>query len=219
MSMEEKIIEHLKNKYNPSAIMLHGSRAIGKAREHSDWDFLMLFHELPKPPDFREIVNGQNIEVISLSADISDDGVINEMGTKLQNARLVFDSESNGDRVLKAAKAHYAKGFSWPDTWPNGPKLFMASKIDGMGDYVGEPEIFQKYLGTFYERALNYWYQVLHKKFSQPVYLAVETIKDKDPEYFAHLSALASSSVTNQEKIDHAQKIHGKLFGFSNQKN
>jgi len=72
--------------------------------------------------------------------------------------------------------------------------------------------LFQKYLGTFYERALNYWYQVLHKMFSQPVYLAVETIKNEDPEYFLHLSALASPSVTNQDKIEHAQKIHAMLF-------
>jgi len=212
MNMEEKIIEYLKNKYSPSAIILHGSRAIGRAREHSDWDFLMLFHELPKPPDFREMVDNQNIEVISLKSDISEDKIISEMGTKLQNARVVFDVNSHGERVLNAAKKHYTKGFSWPDTWPNGPKLFMESKIDGMSDYVDEPEIFQKYLGTFYERALNYWYQVLHKMFSQPVYLAVETIKNEDPEYFLHLSALASPSVTNQDKIEHAQKIHAMLF-------
>lgn len=212
MSMEEKIIEYLRKKYSPSAIILHGSRAIGKAREHSDWDFLMLFHELPKPPDFRELVDDQNIEVISLKVDISGENVINEMGTKLQNARVVFDEENHGERVLNAAKSHYTKGFSWPDTWPKGPKLFMASKIDGMNDYVDEPEIFQKYLGTFYERALNYWYQVLHKKFSQPVYLAVEKIRENDPEYFAHLSALASSSVSNQDKIKHAQKLHELLF-------
>ena len=124
----------------------------------------------------------------------------------------MFDTDGQGVRVLNAAKKHYAKGFSWPDTWPNGPKLFMANKIGAMSDYVDEPEIFQKYLSTFYERALNYWYQVLRKKFSQPVYLAVETIKNDGPEYFAHLSALASLSVTNQGKIDHAQKIHAMLF-------
>jgi len=41
--MQEIITSHLIETYEPDAIILHGSRARGKAREHSDWDFILLY--------------------------------------------------------------------------------------------------------------------------------------------------------------------------------
>ena len=57
--MKEKLVEYLKEKYNPVAIVLHGSRANGNAREHSDWDFVVFTTSDMNP--YREVVFGTNI--------------------------------------------------------------------------------------------------------------------------------------------------------------
>jgi predicted nucleotidyltransferase len=48
MDKKDKIATYLKDKYDPEALILHGSRAAGQATEHSDWDIFMLdTQELP----------------------------------------------------------------------------------------------------------------------------------------------------------------------------
>lgn len=211
--MEEKLVAYLEEKYRPSAIILHGSRAIGRERARSDWDFVILCDPVPDPPDFRAIVQEQNIEVMSLGTALADEAIVAETGTALQHARVVLDTDDRGARVMETARVHFAKGFAWPAGWPEGPNLFMASRIDGMRDHIDEPEIFLKHLGTFYARALNFWFQILHGEFSQPVYLALEIIAKRDPAYLSHLCMLASPDTTSREKISHAEALQGRIFG------
>ncbi len=47
--MKEKLIEFIKEKYKPVAIVLHGSRVNGYSREHSDWDFVIFTKENVNP--------------------------------------------------------------------------------------------------------------------------------------------------------------------------
>jgi len=61
MDIEQKLVDYLKAKYSPLAILIHGSRASGFAREHSDWDFAILVDKDTQVD--REIIDGANIEV------------------------------------------------------------------------------------------------------------------------------------------------------------
>ena len=52
ISSLNEIIEELKEKLTASlvAVVLFGSRARGEAHEHSDWDVLIIAHDLPNLP-------------------------------------------------------------------------------------------------------------------------------------------------------------------------
>ena len=54
--MEQKLTQYIIEKYSPLAVLLHGSRASGNERPHSDWDFAILVNEDIKVE--REIVDG-----------------------------------------------------------------------------------------------------------------------------------------------------------------
>ena len=72
--MQEGIVNHLKEIHKPDAIILHGSRARGKEREHSDWDFIFLYNNATDVKNGRELYRNQNIEfsVHSLANNIED---------------------------------------------------------------------------------------------------------------------------------------------------
>jgi predicted nucleotidyltransferase len=209
--MKEKIVEQLKEKYRPVAIILHGSRANGMAREKSDWDFFLLFDSEKTPGNFREVVDGQNIEVQSVTLPVGD--ILDAFGTKLIGAQVLFENEEEGTKSLEDARAFYSKGFTAPESWPDGPNLLMRGKVDGMKDYVDTPALFYKYFSNFYPRALDYWYTVLHGEYSKPAYLALPEIQKRDPEYYDLIVQFANPETSLAEKAKTAEEIHQKLFG------
>lgn len=206
----KKIIEILKDKYNPTTILLHGSRASGNEHKGSDWDFIFLYETKDNPGSFRELVEGQNIEVQSVILPVEN--ILDTFDTKLQHARVVFETESEGADLVAKAKELYSKGFEWTKTWPIGPKLWMRGRVDGMKDSVDSPEVFLRYFSQFYIRALNYWYFVLHKEYSQPVYIALPDIEKRDPKYRNLLKEISDLSKSNEERVSVAEDIMTHLF-------
>lgn len=212
---EEKIVEYLKNQYNPDAIILHGSRAINQGRPHSDWDFIFLFNTEPLAGDFREVVDGENVEVQSELLPIEEDKILDQIGLKLQNAKVLFEKENEGTELFTKARRVYEVGFQWPETWPNGPNLWMQGRIGGMKDNSDDSLLFYRYFCQFYPRAINDWFRVLHRQFPKPEYLALPHIQEEDLEYYVLLTELVDPSVTLEEKVSTAEKIRVKLFGES----
>jgi len=203
--MEEKLLSYIKENWNPASVILHGSRAYVREREHSDWDFICLFpDDAQNPGNFRALVEGQNIEIFSVTLPVRD--VLNTFGTKLRNARVLFDTNATGEKIFEDAQALYQKPYPWPSTWPEGPKLWMLGRLDGMRDAQNEPQQFLRYLGQFHQRALNYWYQIKQKEHSKPIYQALDEIREKDAEYFTYLEILGSMSNSPKEKLDAGEK-------------
>ncbi|MCA9388397.1 nucleotidyltransferase domain-containing protein [Candidatus Berkelbacteria bacterium] len=186
--MIKKLTEYLKEKYHPKAIILHGSRANGFARKHSDWDFILLGVERISA---RELVFEQNVEVLGLM-EFDEKELIRNL-EKFQSAKVVFDTGETGVALLAKARELLAKGFSWSVGWPQGPLLYMKSRVDGLVDNIDRPKVFMSHLGIFYSRSLDYWYLFRHN-YSKPVYLAVEEIQEKDPSFYKYISVLASAS-------------------------
>lgn len=54
----DTLIADLYEKYNPEAIILHGSHASGNAKEHSDWDVFVLLNDIHKKVS-TYVLNGQ----------------------------------------------------------------------------------------------------------------------------------------------------------------
>lgn len=208
--MQDAIIDHLREKYKPDAIILHGSRARGKEREHSDWDFIFLYNSPGQGCNGREMFNNQNIEFSSHAIPVND--IEEEFSIKLRGAKVVYEAGTIGTDLLNEASMYYEQGVYWSAEKINNHRLWAQGRIDGMRDNIGNPLIFTKYFTDFYQKIFNYWYWILQHSHSQPVYVAVEEIERKDPEFYVLLKSFASSDSSLEEKVEIAEKIKSRLF-------
>ncbi|MES2215934.1 MAG: nucleotidyltransferase domain-containing protein [Patescibacteria group bacterium] len=211
MDKEKEITEYLKLKYNPVVILLHGSRAVGKNRPHSDWDIIMLFDSDVPRKGFREEVDGEDVEWKAFQLPIPDEKIIEIFDVYLQFAKILSERDSIGTNLLQKAILKYNEGPNLSAEIIKREKQFFEHKILGMKDDEGTPYMFLRHLSVLFNRASNLWFEILHNEFPKPFYLAVPIIQDKDPEYYRHLMALCSDNSSN-EKIASAHWIAGKLF-------
>lgn len=207
--MQTEIINHIKEIFQPDAIILHGSRARGKERLHSDWDIILLYSKHLEVKNGREMFKGQNVEYSVYILPLDD--IFEEFGTKLQGAKVLYEKDKLGTNLLKQAADYYAQGVHWPPEKVAGHNLWLQGRINGMKDNVDNPIVFEKYFTDFYGRIFNYWYWLLKNKHSQPIYIATEEIATTDPEYYDLIAKLISS-VTPVEKAEIAEEIGARLF-------
>ena len=92
MSIEkqQKIVEILREKYNPIAILLHGSRAVGKARSHSDWDIIMIIRDQIPRRQYRESIDGEDVEWKAFNIPKENDSIIDIFEVYLQFAKVLW---------------------------------------------------------------------------------------------------------------------------------
>lgn len=208
--MQEEIVNYLKAKYNPDVVILHGSRARKMEREHSDWDFILLYKSPTEHTNGRELYKEQNIELQIELLPIGDIEYV--FGTKLQDAKVLYEKGKEGTELLTEAQKSYAKGVQWSEKKRASHELWIQGRIDGMKDNVDRPEVFYKYFSDFYQRIFSYWYWILKKEYSQPIYIAVDEIVQKDPDYYDLVTRLIDSDVSLEEKVVTAKKIKDHLF-------
>lgn len=207
--MEQELITHLRQAFNPTAIILHGSRAVGKERPHSDWDICLLFasySELPKNGRF--FWKEQNVEYSCHKLPIAD--IEDQFGVKLQFGRVLYEHENEATELLQQAKTQYEKPLGWIDSQKDNHRLWMLGRLDGMRDTVDQPIIFERYASDFYARITNYWYLALYNTNPKPIYIAVEEIAATDPEYFKLIETFANG--THEQKLVAAEKIYERCF-------
>lgn len=66
--MKDLIVAHLIETYSPDTIILHGSRARGKERAHSDWDFILLY---TNPPNVKMVEFFMKIRILNFLSILS----------------------------------------------------------------------------------------------------------------------------------------------------
>ncbi|MEM9336733.1 MAG: nucleotidyltransferase domain-containing protein [Patescibacteria group bacterium] len=209
--MEQQIVEHMREQFNPLSIIIHGSRAVGRERPHSDWDFFLLYddaRELPK--NGRLIWNDQNIEFTHHQLPIKN--IEDEFGVKLQFGRLVYDENGEGAELVARAKEHYSQPAGWSETDDYNHRLWMKGRVDGMRDTLDQPLIFERYASDFYARITNYWYWAIHDSFPKPIYLALEEIAEKDPGHLALIEQFVEET-DRTKRFEAAEEIKRRCFG------
>lgn len=209
MQKEQMITQYLKNTYNPVAILLHGSRAAGMERTHSDWDVIMLFAGDVPRPGYREQVEEEDVEWKAYTLPITDDGIIKTVGTYLQFAKVLWEEEGVGSELLSRAQKEYAKG---PQIDMAREQLFFAHKIAGMEDDKSSPYMFMRHLARFFAAATDAWFLMLHHEYSKPFYIAMPRVEKEDPEYYSHLMTLCDDTATREAKIESARWLRQRLF-------
>ncbi len=208
--MQERIINHILEIYNPDAIILHGSRARNKEREHSDWDIILLFSKQTEVKNGREFFEGQNIEYSVHALPNAD--IFGVFGAKLQNAKVLFEKDNVGSSLLKEADLCYEQGVYWSQEKIDAHKLWIEGRIQGMADSVDNPLLFHKYFSDFYDRVYNYWYWLKQHKHSQPIYIATEEIAEKDPTFHRLLLLLFEDGTSTKAQVDICFRIRNHLL-------
>ena len=204
--MEKEITDYLLKKYEPLALVLHGSRATGKARENSDWDFV-IFVEVDTQTE-REIIGGQNVEVKDIKYPIEDSKIFDYCSLlRKENIKIIYDPKGIVSDVAQKASDYYAVPLDESLSEVSGHKAWFRSHLDGMIDYKNEQEAFFRKLGELYVRSIQYWFRFMHKTYMPQVYDSLPRIEKEDPEYFDLLKVLAGN-YSNDEKIEAGEKIY-----------
>src|SRR3989344_2829024 len=103
MSKKEKIIEYLKEKYHPKAMLLHGSHATGNERPHSDWDIFLLFDKIPEQNRDRAMIGGEDVEWKGFQLPIPSDQILKNFYVYLQSAKVLWEEGNVGSELLERA--------------------------------------------------------------------------------------------------------------------
>ncbi len=210
--MQEKLTQYIVEKYKPLAVLLHGSRANGNEREHSDWDFAILMDQ--KIETEREIIDGQNIEIRvlvlplpELNKENKDRWIVLREG----NVKVLFDPNEITKEIIQTITTFYNLPPQFSVTDISGHKAWFRSQLDGMIDYKDEQEAFFRKLSELYPRVIMYWFHFKRRTYMPQVYYSIPILKEEDPIYFKLLEILASNA-TNQEKINVAEEIYNIIW-------
>ena len=209
MLTEQKLTEYLVEKYHPVAIILHGSRASGKNRLHSDWDLVLLVND--DTPTEQAIIDGDAIDVEAFKTDIDDQGILKEIGSTFHSAKMLFDTDNIGNKFVERAQRLASAGFQLKPDEHNSRKSFLYRLLNRLIDAGNEHPIeFAYHFGNFLMRAVNYSFQI-NGQWSKSIYEAVEDIEKNNPELFKELK-LITSSISNSDKIESAKVIYRIIF-------
>ncbi len=203
MDIEQKILTHLQDKYNPEVVILHGSRAAQKNRENSDWD-LYVFTKTTIEGVSEEFA-GQSLDVHVVYLPLDGYDFIDLFGTTLVNAKILLDTDNFAKKLIEEAKEIYVQGRILTNAEFSNRKNYIFRLLQKLKGTVNKPLEFFYRLGSFYEIAVRYWFEV-QGKWSQPIYEALPTIQSEDSEYFGWLVML-SQNISEEIKMDVAQKI------------
>ena len=209
MNKQDKIVTYLKDKYDPQALILHGSRAAGQATEHSDWDIFML--DTQQLPSETGCKFGAELDVASkqLPIDTTQD-VESQFGCQLKQAEVLHDTNGVGKRILELAKALYADGFNATQKEIDDKKNNLRRTYYRLAER--SEHIAHLYRLDFVAYSTRYWYQILQNKWQDNFYFAFPRIKSEDPEYYDNLMTVLEGD-DNSEQLASARRVHKELFG------
>ncbi len=212
MNLEENILQHLLEKYNPWFIFLHGSRAVHKNRQDSDWDIYVFTKDTTKTGSATEVFEGYELDV-SLQVfpfEITKETLVATFGPTLQTAEILFDKNGDGKDFLNKAQLLYAEGRKLSDREIEDRKRRFARVLLRLKGSIHDDYEFFYHMTSFYPSIIRWWFE-LRGEWSKPIYLAMREIMSRDEEYYNHLSAIVRYG-DNHNKVVALEKIYKKLF-------
>lgn len=210
----ESLVEFLKKSYNPEAIILAGSRASGKYRKSSDWDFTILVKK--SPIERRQMVDGQYLDIRFIELPLPEDYELWTTWSPYKYNKIVLDNEEKlAQRIVENTNKAYQQGPKpLASVELQNRKQRLAKLVDKLFEITDDPELSMFYLGQMYfSIILRYWFE-LRQEWAVTVYEALPYIKDADPKYFESLSIIAGNS-SLLSKANAAKVIYEQLFNQS----
>ncbi|MDB5194733.1 MAG: polymerase subunit beta [Parcubacteria group bacterium] len=205
--MEEKIIDYIKNEYNPEVILLGGSRARGRETEKSDWDLFLLGSKKENGGflDFQ----GARLDVTFKKWPEENRPLTIPYGPLWPVKVLLDNSDGKLLQVLAKTEEDFGKGpltlyseavsgrFERLDSWRR--------KLEKYGD---NPMVEYFYAGFFYEIAIRLWFEVRNRWPLTPAE-AFPLIQSEDKGFYDLLASFMTSNP--KERIKFAEVILGNL--------
>jgi len=209
MNKQDKVVSYLKDKYDPKALILHGSRAAGQATEHSDWDiFVFDTQELPNETGRKF---GAELDIVSKQLPINTtQDVEDQFGCQLKHAEVLHDTGGVGKSILELAKDLYTDGFNVTQKEIDSKKNKLRRTYYRLAER--SEHIAHLYRLDFVAYSTRYWYQILQNEWQDNFYFAFPRIKSEDPEYYENLMTVLESD-NHPKRLASARWIHKELFG------
>ena len=212
-NLKKEIKEYLVNKYQPQAIILHGSRASDNYRPRSDWDlFVFVKEDGQNKKEAHEVYKEQALDVTLVSYPDISDAVLDKLVAVAHSIETLYEAEDSiGKKLVTEAEEKRSKGYTHSIEEKELMILDMYKDINNLTDLQENEGVFFFRLGRdFFRNALNGWFRVIRNEYSLPPYLSIPYIKKNDLEYYALLEVLWSDK-SNKEKADSAKLIFKKI--------
>lgn len=197
--MEQKIIDYIKDKYNPEVILLAGSRAKGKEKNNSDWDLFLLGPRNAKG-EFIEF-SGELLDITFKDWPEENKPLTIPYGPLLPTKVLLDNSNGKLQLLLAKTKEAFEKGPMY---------LYKESVLERFGKltrwqkkiekYHDNPMVEFFYAGIFYKFAIRIWFE-LQNKWSISPSEAIPYISDKDEKFFKLLNSFTIITSTKRPKL------------------
>ncbi len=207
---KQNLTNYLKEKYNPVAIVLHGSRANGHAQEHSDWDFLIFTRV--EVDAHREIKFGANIEIKHIHLPVPEEKIKDKLGFffRKENIEILYDPENVVPELLEKNETILREGNQFTEAERMARFAFLTSSLDRIKDNKENTLVVFAKKAEFYDRAVPAWFRFLHKEFRPSDYEALPRIKNEDPKFFNLLEKFTGAAA--DDSIVYGEKIIKHLF-------
>jgi len=212
-TLKKEIKEYLVNKYQPQAIILHGSRASDNYRPNSDWDFFVFVKEGEQnKKEACEIYNEQALDVVFVNYPNISEMFLNKLVAVSHSIETLYEIEEGvGEKIVKKAKETRAKGITLSKEEKELIIFTIYKSVNNLTDLQENDAVFFFRLGRdFFRQVLNGWFRVIKNEYSLPPYLSIPYIQKNDPEYYSLLEVLWSTK-SNKEKVDAAKLIFQKI--------
>lgn len=207
--MQEKIIEFIKAKYNPLAIILYGSRSTDVALQHSDWDILCVTNDQFTGDSFE--LDGESVDLDVIQYPIDTQEMLEKFDGTLQTAKILYDSYGIGNQLLNNIKAEYAKGRNLSDKKLNLRKQFLKRRFKKLQQSQDNQVLFTIHLGVFIEKATQAWYEIINNRWRTSLRSRLITIEREDPDFYISLNELSGSSDISA-KLTAAEQVLKKIL-------
>jgi hypothetical protein len=210
MGKKEKIVEHIKEIYNPVAMVLTGSRASKEFSLTSDWDFY-VFTDKEFEWGF-DSFEGEAIDISIEKYPVGDDFIFDTNYHPEQFLEVVFDM--SGGWLEDAVQRTRKKYLIGPEDisgneYQRLKKVMMRyiQKVESRKDLHGQSFY---YLGIYYQIALRLWFQFQNKWPLSP-HGALSFIEKNDSNFSKLLMGISESKDVDVQLVS-AKSIYGLLF-------
>ena len=209
MITEEKLTTYLRNKYNPLAIIIHGSRASGKNRPHSDWDIVILKKE--DINTVQELIEDNALDIVAVNPGISNEALLSEFGNVFSSAKVLSDTDNIGKDLIERSRVLASKGYQMSPQDYADKKMYLYRCVSRLMDFAKVDRIsFTYHLSSFIQKSVNYWFQT-RGRWSKSIYEASYEIKKDDPGFYKEIEIITSND-SPADKVEAAKRVYSMLF-------
>ena len=207
------LVEYLRDRFHPSAIVLAGSRASGYYQQHSDWDLIIFEDGIHGVTRILEETSWGILDVQRIpSSQLSAGYVFKTPNTPFRVVEILYDSTGGALRnAVENTRRAYAHGPA-PMTREAvaSRRNYLLKKVMKLREATRRREVFLYFLGPFYQSVILTWFQI-RQEWPLKVQEALPHIEDQDKPFYEALSSL-SSNIPLSHKVASAELLIQLVF-------